>query len=650
MPRLVMLSFHNIKALSTTGFHGLGLPKASCIAPPLSNIYFLFPWNSQLTMDSNQVSFLHLPQELVEHILDHLPLESIQNLRLVNRSVCALSSGPRFCGFFTRRTTNLTPLSLSSIEALRRHESLGRHVRHVRVMAETLAIASTEHAQATGLYYPPESTLTNRHGDCVVTQLEGPMQCTELQLQRLESNLEWMKSHSNSYNIPVSAEDDIINRLASVFRWQQGSSLDTIELDARFVDGPGLSSRPVARHITHPDRQWLWAWASRVYRLTMTALCQSGVKIRNLHIFSNTTGCSVPSYDVTVGLPQLLSVGLAGSLGLLKCVSLSFSTRMDHGWEQLEKVYGQKAGSRERRRQRLQWQQIRDDLEWQEMHGVATDDEEDTDDSDWDSDPEYDSGIPGEKGSEIRGRYGDTMPQVLCRDNFPGIALLLRHMPNLETLDLHMFQTLEYEAYDGRCRLNKYNAVFKYMAEPGHHFPLLKTLVLRGLCIDPSDLLVFMERHPKVENLELRSVRSTFSARHASWMTWNNVLSSLCRDAVRRDSALSRVFCSNLYLTLVWPSDPLLYQTNLLRRNEMLKEEWIERWWLRRQKLLQGRRFRTLFLSTREVFRDEFELANVFGEATEGPESDAQKNVNTGNFPSKQIIALQENCYGRTYG
>ncbi|UPK99775.1 hypothetical protein LCI18_010710 [Fusarium solani-melongenae] len=601
-------------------------------------------------MDSNQVSFLHLPQELAEHILDHLPLESIQSLRLVNRNVRELASGLRFHHFFTRQTTNLTPSSLSSIEALHRHELLGRHVRHLRVMVETLAIASTEHAQATGIYYPPECALRNRHGDCVVTQLDGPMQCTELQLKTLECSLEWMKSHGNSYDVPVSAEDEIVNRLASVFKWQQDSSLNTIELDARFVDGPGLFSGPTARHIEHPDRQRLWAWASRVYRLTMAALCQSGVKIRNLHIFSDTTGCSVPSYDITAGLPELLSVGLAGSLGLLKCVSLSFSTRMDHGWEQLEKVYGQKAGSRERRRQRLQWQQIWDDLEWQEMHGVATDDEEDTDDGDWDSDPEYDSGIPVEKGSEIRGRYGDTMPQVLCQDNFPGIALLLRHMPNLETLDLHMFQTLEYESYDGGCRLNKYSAVFKHVVELGCHFHLLKTLILRGLCIDPSDLLVFMERHSKLENLELRSATLSVSTRQTSWMTWNSVLSNLCRDAVRQGSALSRVFCSNLYVTPFWLRDPLHYQVNLLRRNEMPKEEWTERWWLRRRKPVQGRPFGSLMLSTREVLRDEFELDNVFGEVAEVPESDAQKNVNTGNFPSRQMTAFQENCYGRTYG
>lgn len=215
-----------------------------------------------------------------------------------------------------------------------------------------------------------------------------------------------MKTHSTSYDITsVSAEDEVISRLAVILEWQQDSQLDTLELDACFVEGPGLFLRPAARHIEHTNRQRLWACVSRVYRLTMTALGQSGVKVRNLLIFSNTAGCSVPSYDITVGLPELVSVGLAGSLERLKCVSLSFSTRMDHGWEQLRKVYSQKVGSRERRRQRLQWQQIWHEVEWREMHGVATnegaEDHDDTDDSDWDSDLENDLSISVQKGSEI---------------------------------------------------------------------------------------------------------------------------------------------------------------------------------------------------------------------------------------------------------
>jgi hypothetical protein len=56
------------------------------------------------------------------------------------------------------------------MEVLLRNNAFGHHVRHVRVMAETFAIASAENTLATGLYHPAESALTNRHGDNFVVQ------------------------------------------------------------------------------------------------------------------------------------------------------------------------------------------------------------------------------------------------------------------------------------------------------------------------------------------------------------------------------------------------------------------------------------------------------------------------------------------------
>jgi hypothetical protein len=176
------------------------------------------------------------------------------------------------------------------------------------------------------------------------------------------------------------------------------------------------------------------------------------------------------------------------------------------------------------------------------MHGIiATAEGADytTDDSDWDSDAEYDMGILVEKGSEIQGRYGDTMPQSLHRENFPGISLLLQHMPNLQKLDLHMYQTLEYEAYDGGSRLHYYEAVFKHIVDARLQFRQLKTLILRGLCIDAEDLLTFMRHHSAIERLELHN---TMLGPRPGYSGWNSVLTSLCRSAVQQGTSLSSIF------------------------------------------------------------------------------------------------------------
>jgi hypothetical protein len=269
-------------------------------------------------MEAKRVTLLDLPPELIEQILRNLPVGCIKSLRLVNKHMSVAVLGPCLHSFLVCQTTNLTPSSLSSLELLLRNDVFGHHVRHVRVMAETFAIASAENMLATGLRHPTESTLTNRHGDSFVVQLDRPMfKANEESLRELAESLEWMKAQLKAHEMVLTTdegEEEVVNRLASIFRWKKNFPLDTIEVDARFVNGPGLFSRPVALDMVDLDRQRLWARASQVYRLTMTALARSGVSVPNLRIYSDTTGCSVPSYDVTVGLTGLLDVGLARSL------------------------------------------------------------------------------------------------------------------------------------------------------------------------------------------------------------------------------------------------------------------------------------------------------------------------------------------------
>ncbi|KAJ4237618.1 hypothetical protein NW760_003053 [Fusarium oxysporum] len=603
--------------------------------------------HAKTNMKPDENCLLQLPRELIEQILGNLSLRCIKNLRRINRRMNDLVLGPCFYSYFGQKSTNLTPSSLSSIEALMEDDVFGRHVRHIRIISETVAIDSAENTLATGLYHTAESTLTNLYGDEFFVQLDKPMsKATDEQLKKVAVDLEWMKAHAEAYEMAfrTEKEEEVVNRLAHILRWREHSLLDSIELDARFVDGPGLFSRPVARHIVDSDRQRLWARASQVYRLAMMAWARSGVAISRLLIYTNTTGCSVPSYDVTVGLPGLMDAGLARSSAIVKDLAFSFSTRMDHGWERLAQVYGQKVAAVERRRQRLHWQEIREEIDWQDMHGIiATTEGADytTDDSDWDSDTEFDMGILDEKGSEIQGRYGDTMPQSLYRDNFPGISRLLQNMPNLQKLDLHMYQTLEYEAYDGGSRLHYYEAVFKHIVDAKLQFRQLKTLILRGLFLDAEDLLTFMRHHSGIERLELHNA---MLGPRPGYSGWNNVLTTLCRSAVHHGTSLSSVFCSGLYNTSRTFRGQWGHPHNLLRSHEELKGQWVERWWLRSR---QGRPV----LWTREVLRDEFEYENAFGEegGAQGAKNTVQWTPPTG-LPMEELRVLQEEGYGRTYG
>ncbi|CEJ61870.1 hypothetical protein PMG11_10386 [Penicillium brasilianum] len=596
----------------------------------------------------------NVSQEVLENILIFLSLGDLKSLRFVSRRTSL--SVARKC--FMRHTTTLTSSGLSSTEALMRNDMLGRLVRHIRVIAECFAVDSAQHTLESGEYYPGEVVVTNDHCDTFTVQISYPKKKgTNEQLAHTLNCLRWMQKHaaakkiSETTTLNSGSEESFVDRLAAIFALGAGF-LTTLELDARFIEGPNRYSKPVSDHIVDSDRRQLWADASRVYRLTMTALARSGVAIPDLRIYCNTTGCSVPSYDVTVGLPTLLHAGLANSCANVKTLALSFSTRVDHGLEGLGMVYGAHVATREKRKQRRHWDQNQDEVEWFQADGVAEFADSapvdfDVDGSDYDSDEETDAIIRDAKGSEILGRYGDNTPEALCQDNFPGISQLLVHMINLESLDLHMFQTLEYEAYDGGSRLFFYARVFQAIVDQGLMFCHLRHLALRGLCINASDLVSFLERHGQIENLELHHVMRSDSL--PGLQSWKEVLKEICRRTIlgQAGGSLARVFCSDLGV-VPRTARGLSYDRpeSLLGDNEELKQEWIDRWWCGPSSVSAGP-----LLHTRELPRDELARADLFGGVGAG--NHGRINIDRPmptNYPTNELRVLREERYGTTYG
>ncbi|SPO01799.1 uncharacterized protein DNG_04472 [Cephalotrichum gorgonifer] len=333
----------------------------------------------------------------------------------------------------------------------------------------------------------------------------------------------------------------------------------------------------------------------------MMAIVRSGSIVPNLNIYGNTIGCSVPSYDICVLLPGLVDAGFEAVGMSVESLTLSFSTRVDHGWNGWLQAYGVEVGEAERVRQRQQWQAIFDEEEYvmsdeedgaaeqdvnsgdesddqrEEEPGEGSEEEGDCDDGDDEDDAEFDKAIERGKGSEIRGRYGDNYAQVLCRDNFPGIAKLLLHMPNLQSLDLHMYQTLQYESYGGGSMLHNYTRVFGALVKQGVVLPQLRRLVLRGICVHGQDLVRFAEQQPQLEDVELRQV--FLEVQPGIVTDWGHVL----KDMAAKSSRLARLYLSDLCHLGRSPSPTAIgwsfYQANLLCPGESLREEWITQEW-----------------------------------------------------------------------
>lgn len=288
-------------------------------------------------------------------------------------------------------------------------------------------------------------------------------------------------------------------------------------------------------------------------------------------------------------------------------------------------------------------------MQWFEADGVAEYDdldpiEFDADGSEYDWDEETDAMIRDDRGSGIQGRYADNMPQALSQDNFTGIAQLLGHMPNPESLDLHMFQTLEYEAYDDASRFFFYARVFKAIVDQGLQFRQLRHLALRGICVNANDLITFIARHPQIENLELHNVM--LSDRILDRQTWKKVVTKICHRAISGGGSLARIFCSDL--AVVFRTARGIHRLeSLLGDGEELKQEWIDRWWCG-----DPRGSASPVLYTRELLKDDIARADPFGRMRAGIHDGANTVVGTmpTNYPVNELRVLREERYGTTYG
>ena len=539
----------------------------------------------------------NLPAELVHIIIEGISLNDVKNLRLVCRQLASKVVGRRFLGALERQTTDLTPESLESLEAISRHNALGRMVRHVRVMAEAPTFEAAEDLLAVKRHHLSHHSRNNPSRGDEADPAQGYLK----RVNQAEGDLQWLRARQ--VNADAMPDAVVVDRLARILSCNGQGSLHTLELTARFVEWPGHFTEPHDSLSLDGDRQALWLRASWAYRLTMTALARSGVAFPNLYIYSRITGCSVPSYDINVGLPGLIDAGLGTASASVETLELSFSTRVDHGWHGWERAYGTEVGRQERATLRRQWT-VLFDVEAQTHpydDSMVPEQGEETgmhDDVDYDeSDEDLDADIEDREGSEIRGHYRSDYPQALSLANFPGITGLLLHMPNLQVLDLHMYQTLEYEARPSPLRLHHQHRIFGALVRHRVSLPRLRRLSLRGLIFTRQDLLSFLGSHPSIDDLALCNVilsrvrdpgvtYNTMANGVVPECTWEGVLNKALAELSSAKARAGHPRLSKLHLSV------LLYQlrpqiqlssgfplVNLQPRGELPRRDWLDKGW-----------------------------------------------------------------------
>ncbi|KAL8691641.1 MAG: hypothetical protein Q9218_003176 [Villophora microphyllina] len=234
-------------------------------------------------------------------------------------------------------------------------------------------------------------------------------------------------------------------------------------------------------------REWhpIWIRASQVYRTTTLAIAQSSVAIASLQAYHMSQRCSVPTWDVNELMPDLEAAGFVKAAENIKRISLSVSTRVKSDAQGV-------------------------------ANALANLSEVDR--------AYYEAGM----GTQA-GLLSKDDPDALSTGNYPGVARLLKVMPNLEDLNLHLYNTL----IDGK---NSYAKVFSRIVDEAD--------VDNPTTPQRQSTLLFSARddrpHTQIRNLafEAEHLSSQYSKTLAAW---THVQSEVIKAQVKVDEAKPEV-------------------------------------------------------------------------------------------------------------
>ncbi|KAI4225033.1 MAG: hypothetical protein LQ349_007129 [Xanthoria aureola] len=383
-------------------------------------------------------------QELMDNIVDHLDLTSISSLRLACRRLGDRCCGQRYKSFFRQQALDLTPERLQRLCRIAAHPKLGSAVRVIEVTAVVYDTSELERLLSTKRQHIHE-----KRG---VFSITTEPQVDRGELDEAESSFDRLVSRRREHEEMRRDESDV-QLLADALRML--GMLDVLALEAAVDQGNHIQLIPTS---TAPC-EWhpIWIRASQVYGIVMSAIGRSQVRVDTLTIYKKSLRCSVPTFDVNKLLLVLRPTNFAAAAQHIRSLALSASTKVE---TDAQKVADARAGM------------------------------SDVDDADSEDDTET-----------YTGALSDDDPAAVAEDNYPAIAHLLKQMPNLETLHLHLYDTLKGSA-------KSYVKVFSYIADDVV-LASLRQLTIRGFYCDESSLLKFLGAHENLGRLELYDIDLT---------------------------------------------------------------------------------------------------------------------------------------------
>ncbi|KAI4271489.1 MAG: hypothetical protein LQ337_005969 [Flavoplaca oasis] len=316
-------------------------------------------------------------------------------------------------------------------------------------------------------------------------------QAAEDELDEARRNFDRLTSEREEQQEMKRNESDV-QLLTDALRKLGAPDVLTIEAAVDQGEKTQLISSSAARE-WHP----IWVRASQVFRIVMSAIARSEAPVKTLIVYNKSLRCSVPTSDINELASLFGSKSFNAAAQHVRFFALSVSTKVETDPQKIADAYA-------------------------EMSEVDR--------------AYYEAGM----GTNV-GLLSNEKPAAIFENNYPGVAHLLKQMPNLENLHLHFYNTLQ-----GIPK--SYVKVFTYIADE-IVLASLRRLRLRCFYCDEASLLKFLRAHPNIERLELREM-------HLTTGSWSPVL-----DLLLTMSSLQEVTFHNLWkpeagMLHLGPNDP----------------------------------------------------------------------------------------------
>ena len=246
--------------------------------------------NHFTSIPSHNMAWNRIPSEVFDLILEDVDLETIKNVRLVNKVAAQRCLSPRFLSFASHVQTDLTEQSLWKLMARASHPVFSRAVRKLTIVADCY-----DHRGQNVLFEldnTPPSTWDSLLGYDVWNSREIP---------RSTYDLEWLRQQQTARD--ALSDDFIIHIMTSAL--ESFTELQHISLQARVWTSAKERWSPYV--IFAPV---MVPWATHVCYLTLAAVAKSRSSVPEIDIYGSWEEDSITTDNLCLSSCQFCGVSL----------------------------------------------------------------------------------------------------------------------------------------------------------------------------------------------------------------------------------------------------------------------------------------------------------------------------------------------------